>query len=211
MFPPSRLYAIIDAQSLPGRDPAAVARQLLRAGVKILQYRKKGPFTRDDGDQCCLMARLAREHSAVFLVNDRVDVALVCDAAGVHLGQDDLPPEVARRLLDARGGHDKILGFSTHSVEQAREAGRLPVDYIAIGPVFATATKENPDPVVGLETVASARRVVTKPLVAIGGITLENARAVIDSGADAVAVIGGLLNAADVEGRAREFLQRLHT
>ena len=200
----SRLYAIIDTALAPGPAPL-VAEQLLRAGVRILQYRHKGPFTRQSWRECCALAELARSRKARFIVNDRADVALLCGADGVHLGQEDLPAEHARRLL----GEGKIIGFSTHTVEQAREADRLPVDYLAIGPVFATTTKQRAEAVVGLETVWAVRAAVRKPLVAIGGITLENAAAVIEAGADAVAVIRDLLVAPDVEARARQFLERL--
>jgi len=200
----SHLYAIIDTALAPGPAPL-VAEQLLRAGVRVLQYREKGPFTRQSWRDCCAIAELARNREVRFIINDRADVALLCGADGVHLGQEDLPPEHARRLL----GEGKIIGFSTHSVEQAREADGLLVDYLAIGPVFPTVTKEGAHPAVGLETVRAARAAVRKPLVAIGGITLENAAAVIEAGADAVAVIRDLLLAPDLEARARQFLERL--
>jgi thiamine-phosphate diphosphorylase len=199
----NRLYAIIDTHL--ASSPTAAAESLLRAGVRLLQYRHKGPFTREHWEQCCRMAELAREHAACFLVNDRADIAALCGASGVHLGQDDLPPEKARLLLGPRA----IIGLSTHSLEQARAADSLPVDYLAIGPVFPTVSKERPDPVVGLDAVRAVRAAVEKPLVAIGGITLQNARNVIDAGADAVAVIRGLFAVPDVEARAREFLEEL--
>jgi thiamine-phosphate pyrophosphorylase len=200
----SRLYAIIDTALAPGPAPL-VAEQLLRAGVRVLQYREKGTFRRQSWGECCALAELARSRNARFIVNDRADIALLCGADGVHLGQEDLPAEHARRLL----GEGRIIGFSTHTVEQAREADRLPVDYLAIGPVFATTTKQRAEAVVGLETVRAVRAAVRKPLVAIGGITLENAASVIEAGADAVAVIRDLLVAPDVEARARQFLERL--
>jgi thiamine-phosphate pyrophosphorylase len=139
------------------------------------------------------------------MVNDRADVARATDADGVHLGQDDLPVEMARRVL----APDKWIGCSTHSVGQVVEADRSTADYIAFGPIFLTASKENPDPVVGLEGLREARRATGKPLVAIGGITLQNARELLAAGADSVAVIGDLLNAPDIRARAREFLSRL--
>jgi thiamine-phosphate pyrophosphorylase len=138
-------------------------------------------------------------------VNDRADVAWATDADGVHLGQDDLPVEMARRVL----APDKWIGCSTHSVAQVVEADRSTADYIAFGPVFPTASKENPDPVVGLEGLRVARHATGKPLVAIGGITLQNAREVLAAGADSVAVLGDLLNAPDIRERAREFLSIL--
>lgn len=208
MFPTSRLYAIVDSNLLGPLGAPAAAAQLLRAGVRLLQYRHKGPWTRQSWNDCRAIAELARQHAAQFLVNDRADVALLCGAEGVHLGQQDLAPEHARRVLGAAS--DRLIGFSTHNLEQAREGDRLPVDYLAIGPVFATLTKQQPGPVVGLETVAAVRAAVKKPLVAIGGITLENARTVLEAGADAVAVARDLLTADSIEARARQFLARLN-
>ncbi len=209
MFSASRLYAILDTRLLEARDVRTVADQLLQTGVRFLQYRHKAPFTRRSWEDCCALAALASRYEARFLVNDRTDVALLCGASGVHLGQQDLPPELARRLLGSRREPEPLIGFSTHSLEQAREGDRLPVNYLAIGPVFPTRTKEQPDPVVGLEGVAAVRAAVTKPLVAIGGITLENARAVLQAGADAVAVSRDLLATGDVAARARQFLDQV--
>jgi thiamine-phosphate pyrophosphorylase len=151
------------------------------------------------------LAERAHQNQAAFLVNDRADVAALCGADGVHLGQEDLPPEKAQRLL----GASSIIGYSTHNREQVIQAARLPVDYIAVGPIFPTATKQDPDPVVGVELIAEARRVTGKPLVAIGGITLENAPAALAAGASAVAVISDLLAAPDIETRARQYLAAL--
>ena len=209
MFSASRLYAILDTRLLESRDVRTVADQLLRAGVRFLQYRLKTPFTRRSWEDCCALAELASRYEAGFLINDRADVALLCGASGVHLGQQDLPPELARRLLGSRREPEPLIGFSTHSLEQAREGDRLPVNYLAIGPIFPTLTKDQPDPVVGLETVAAVRSAVSKPLVAIGGITLENARAVVEAGADAVVVSRDLLAPGAVAARARQFLDQL--
>ena len=135
---------------------------------------------------------------ATLIINDRVDLCLAADADGVHLGQDDLSPKAARKIFDqVKDGNTRIIGFSTHNLSQLREADALPIDYIAIGPVFATGSKANPDPVVGLEGVRQARRVTTKPLVAIGGITRQNCFQVKAAGADAVAVISDLLESPD--------------
>ncbi len=151
---------------------------------------------------------MARTHGARLIVNDRADIALALQADGVHLGQDDLDPTAARRLL----GPEAIIGYSTHTVAQAQAAATLPVNYIAIGPVFATTTKARPDPVVGLAGVAAVRAELgsSMPLVAIGGITQANARAVLAAGANAVAVVGALLVEADmITTRTSEFLQSL--
>jgi thiamine-phosphate pyrophosphorylase len=131
---------------------------------------------------------------ATLIINDRVDICLAADADGVHLGQDDLSPAAARKIFDqVKEGKKLLIGFSTHNLAQLREADSLPIDYIAIGPVFATGSKANPDPVVGLEGVRQARQVTRKPLVAIGGITRQNCSQVKAAGADAVAVISDLL------------------
>ncbi|MFL6284963.1 MAG: thiamine phosphate synthase, partial [Pyrinomonadaceae bacterium] len=141
-----------------------------------------------------------------LIINDRADIALALGADGVHLGQDDMPPEAARSLL----GGGAVVGFSTHGVEQAIAAARLPVDYIAVGPIFKTASKENPDPVVGLEGLRRVREAVGRlPLVAIGGVTRENVPSVLDAGADSVAVISALLNHEDpseITRLTRDFL-----
>jgi thiamine-phosphate pyrophosphorylase len=185
------LYAILDTGCTA--QPVDAAEILLRAGVRLLQYRHKGAFERLHWEHCCRIAEISRAAGATFIVNDRVDIALMSGADGVHLGQTDLPPDAARRLM----GPEKIIGFSTHNEEQAREATSLPIDYVAIGPVFVTRTKENPDPVVGLGVVAAVRRLAGKPLVAIGGITRHNAASVIAAGADSVAVVRDLLASPD--------------
>jgi thiamine-phosphate pyrophosphorylase len=129
-----------------------------------------------------------------LIINDRLDICLAADADGVHLGQNDLSPGSARRIFDqVKNGKTRIIGFSTHNLSQLREADTFPVDYIAIGPVFATGSKANPDPVVGIEGVRQARQATRKPLVAIGGITRLNCSQVKAAGADAVAVISDLL------------------
>ncbi len=200
-----RLYAIIDPARLGGRAPAAAARALISADVRLIQYRDKHASSRQLYETCTELRRLLHAAGCRLIVNDRADVARTAEADGVHLGQTDLPVELARRVL-ATG---QWLGCSTHSLEQVVEADGTTADYIAFGPVFPTASKENPDPVVGLEGLRQARRATRKPLVAIGGISLQNAREVFAAGADSVAVIGGLLDAPDLEQRAREFLSTL--
>jgi len=179
--------------------------ELLNAGVKVIQYRHKAPFLRSHWEECRTLASKAHQRGAVFIVNDRVDMAKACGAHGVHLGQEDLPPDKARRFT----GQGMYIGFSTHNLEQAQAALQLPVDYIAVGPVFATASKQNPDPIVGVELICSIWSLTDKPVVAIGGITVSNAASVLKAGAAAVAVIGDLLRAPNIEARAREFLKKL--
>jgi thiamine-phosphate pyrophosphorylase len=200
-----RLYAIVDPARAGGRAPAIVARDLLSAGVRLIQFRDKHASSRQLYETCVELRGLLRDSGCSLIVNDRVDVARAADADGVHLGQDDLPVEMARRVL----APDRWIGCSTHSLDQVAEVDRSTADYIAFGPIFPTASKENPDPVVGLEGLRGARRVTRKPLVAIGGITLQNVRELLAAGADSVAVIGDLLNGPDIRARAREFMSVL--
>jgi thiamine-phosphate pyrophosphorylase len=185
-----RLYPILDTESLEARGirlPTAAA-AFLDGGAGILQIRHKGHWSRSLFEAARDTARLCREAGAPLVVNDRADFALLLEA-GLHLGQDDLPPRDARRLI----GSEAILGFSSHNAAQLAAAGGEPVDYVALGPIFATASKRNPDPVVGVEEISRLRALIEKPLVAIGGITQENVAGVLRAGADSVAVISGLL------------------
>jgi len=203
--PIPRLYAIIDPTQTSGRSPVELAGLLLDAGVRLIQYRDKQATSRELLEISRQIAERARKAQAIFMVNDRADVALAVDADGVHLGQDDLPPDLARKVL-APG---KWIGYSTHNLDQVQEADRTSADYIAIGPVFPTRSKENPDPVVGLGGLRQARQATRKPLVAIGGITAENARSAIEAGADSVAVISDLVGAQDVAARVKDLLKAL--
>lgn len=195
VFKLPRLYPIIDRSCFAGKDDlssvlVAHARELIGGGASILQYRNKVGTAREIlGDALVLRAALA--DSAQLIINDRADLCLAVDFNGVHVGQDDLPPYAVRMVV----GKQKIVGFSTHNPVQVKEADTMPIDYVAIGPVFTTGSKANPDPVIGLEGVGMARRLTRKPLVAIGGITRDNCRSVIEAGADSVAVIGDLLKA----------------
>jgi len=200
-----RFYAIIDPAKLGARLPPATARDLISAGVRLIQLRDKHASSRQLFETCKELRELLHGSGCALIVNDRADVARAADADGVHLGQTDLPVEMARRILVA----GQWIGTSTHSLEQVVDADRTTADYIAFGPIFHTAGKDNPDPVVGLEGLRQARRATRKPLVAIGGISLQNAREVLAAGADSVAVIGGLLDAPDLKERAREFLALL--
>lgn len=200
-----RLYAIMDPAQSGGRPPEQVCESLLRAGVRLIQYRDKTSSPREVFEICSRIAGRIRQAEGLFIVNDRADIARAVEADGVHVGQDDLPVNLARRVM----GPDRLVGFSTHDLEQVRAADRSTADYIAFGPVFETRSKEKPDPVVGLEGLRQARQATSKPLVAIGGITVENAREVIGAGADSVAVIRSLVAADDIAQRALEFLRVL--
>lgn len=195
-------YPILDADLVP---PVAAAEAVLSAGAQILQYRNKNFFSRAAFEDAERIAQLCRAAGALFVVNDRADIAKLLEAA-VHLGQDDLAPADARKILPAPA----ILGFSTHNQQQLRAGDGEPVDYLAIGPIFATASKQNPDPVVGIDRLRQLRSLTQKPLVAIGGITRANARSVLDAGADSVAVISSLFAPGEtIEQVARDFLELL--
>jgi thiamine-phosphate pyrophosphorylase len=196
-----RLYPIVDlacfaAAPDPVRAITSFAEDLISGGATWLQYRDKSGGVRR-ALSCVRELRRVTRGRAKLIVNDRVDLCLASGADGVHLGQDDLSPEAARQIFSAVEGNEKlepfVIGFSTHNLEQVREADSLPVDYIAVGPVFATASKARPDPVIGLEGVRQARAATSKLLVAIGGITRKNCRQVLESGAGSVAVISDLL------------------
>jgi thiamine-phosphate pyrophosphorylase len=203
-----KLYPVTD-RGLSGLSHAGQVARLCEGGARLVQLREKSLSPREFYAEASEALRVARLFGARLIVNDRADVALAVGADGVHVGQDDLPPEAARELL----GESAVVGFSTHGVEQAVAAARTGLDYIAIGPVFATSSKRNPDPLVGLEGVRRVREAVgTFPVVAIGGITPESARSVLEAGADSVAVIGTLLNASDpaeITRRTRDFLALL--
>ncbi len=185
-----KLYPITDVW-LSGLSHAEQVARLSTGGATLVQLREKYLSPREFYREAETALRVARRRGGRLIINDRSDIALALRADGVHLGQDDPPPEAARRLL----GEQAIIGYSTHNIEQVREAARLPVDYVALGPIFATATKENPDPEVGLNLLGHARRLLGGiPLVAIGGITRENAPEAIHAGADSVAVISLLLS-----------------
>ncbi|HLM57755.1 MAG TPA: thiamine phosphate synthase [Pyrinomonadaceae bacterium] len=204
-----KLYPVTD-RGRSGLSHAEQVARLCEGGARLIQLREKHLTPREFYREAEDALRVARACGARVVINDRADVALALGADGVHLGQDDLPPAAARELLGERA----IIGFSTHSVEQAAEAARMPVDYVAIGPVFQTSSKQNPDPVVGLEGVRRVRESMseTPSLVAIGGITADRARAVLEAGAHCVAVIGALLTAEDpgqITHLTRDFLARL--
>ena len=185
-----RVYPITDTQ-ISGISHADQVSLLADGGATFIQLREKNLSAFDFYNEAKTALAVARERGVTLIINDRVDVALAVRADGVHLGQDDLPPEQARKLLGAKA----IIGYSTHSVSQAIAAAALPVDYIAIGPIFETGTKANPDPVVGLDGLRAVRKAIgDMRLVAIGGITQENAPSVVEAGADSVAAISSLLS-----------------
>jgi thiamine-phosphate pyrophosphorylase len=200
-----RLYVILDAELVRG-DIQHIARDLMGAGVRLLQYRGKNVSARAMLETSSDLAASAHEQNTIFFVNDRPDVAYLAGADGVHVGQDDLTAEVTRGLV----GPERWVGVSTHNPEQFQAAAATSADYIAIGPIFATNSKANPDPVVGTETIRKVRTLTEKPSVAIGGLRLDQAAEAIAAGADSVAVISDILTANDPAKRAEQFLERLH-
>ncbi|HKT87890.1 MAG TPA: thiamine phosphate synthase [Candidatus Sulfotelmatobacter sp.] len=220
-----RLYCIADSSCASStEDLVAFARELSAAGCTLLQYRNKSGNARVMLEQARELRRVfaaskdqnphfwqnqpevghpQRDCAVRLIMNDRADLCLAAEFDGVHVGQDDLSPESVRKII----GPDRWLGVSTHNPEQLREADLSSADYLAIGPVFATWSKEKPDPVVGLEGVRRARALTRKPLVAIGGITRANVGSVIEAGADSVAVISDLIK--DPRKSAEEFLRIL--
>jgi thiamine-phosphate diphosphorylase len=197
------VYPITDRR-LSGLSHTEQIRRLIAGGATFIQLREKELPTGEFFEDAAEAVRVAHAAGVAVLINDRVDIAICAGADGVHLGQDDMPVDAARRLL----GEDKIIGYSTHSVEQAVAARVLPVDHIAIGPVFATSTKDDTSPVVGLDGVRAVRSAIGNvPLVAIGGIQAENMGDVLAAGADSVAMIGSIVSAPDeIERRIRRLL-----
>ena len=199
-----RLYVILDAGVIQG-PVHPIAEKLLSAGVRLLQYRGKHVPARDILDASTKLSQMAREKQATFFVNDRPDIAWLAAADGVHVGQDDLTVEQARSLV----GPDRWVGVSTHNLQQFQQAAATSADYIAIGPIFETSSKANPDPVVGTDMIRRVRALTRKPIVAIGGIRLERAAEVIEAGADSIAVIRDIVAAPDPAQQAERFLERL--
>jgi thiamine-phosphate pyrophosphorylase len=198
LFP--ALYAILDPSLTP--EPVAFARQLAEAGVQLIQLRDKRGSSRKIHEQARELMSL-QSSGVRIIINDRPDIAAIAGAAGVHVGQDDLPVEDARKICQP----PLWVGVSTHNLNQVREADATSADYIAVGPIFPTSTKENPDPVVGLDLLRAARQLTRKPLVAIGGVTVESAAEVFAAGADSVAVIKDLARAGNgLRERVREYL-----
>jgi thiamine-phosphate pyrophosphorylase len=201
VFPP--LYVIMDA-ALCGPKLLSLARELAQAGVELIQYRDKTGPARETLSTCQALVEELADRGVRLIVNDRVDIAVLSGAAGVHVGQEDLPVEAVRRIC----GPSFWVGLSTHNLAQLAAADREPVDYLAFGPIFPTRTKRTADPPVGIEGLARARAQTQRPLVAIGGITLETAPVLWQAGANAVAVAADILRAPDPAARAHAYLER---
>lgn len=202
-FRPPGVYAITDTQ-LSSLSHAEQVGKLIQGGATLIQLREKRQPSGIFYEEAKVALRVARAHGVRVIINDRVDIALALQADGVHLGQQDLSPGVARQIL----GPDAIIGLSTHNKEQAKAGLALPVDYLAVGPLFRTHSKQDPDPILGLEGLRDIRRIVSNlPLVAIGGISLERAQEVFKAGADCIALIAALLSPPEkIEANTRTFL-----
>ena len=199
-----RLCLVTDRQFLRERSLVQLVGRAIQGGVDMVQLREKNLETRLWLDLAIGLAKLCRKNKVFFIINDRVDIAAVCGADGVHLGQDDFPVALARKIL----GKGKIIGKSTHSLEQAKAALKEKPDYVAVGPVFWTPTKKIDRPV-GVELIVQVRKLTKKPVIAIGGIRPENAASVRVAGATGVAVVSALMTAPDVAVAARAFREAL--
>ena len=201
-FKPPRFYPIIDTAVLARTAfwPLDVAEEVAAAGAGILQYRHKDHWTQANFNDAKTIAGICRQAGMLFIVNDRADYAHLL-GAGLHIGQDDLPPVAARRVV-----LQSVIGFSTHNATQLRRACEEPADYLSLGPIFATQSKARPDPIVGVDGLRALRILTVKPLVAIGGITLQNAEGVLNAGADSVAVISDILPSDSSRSQLREQL-----
>jgi thiamine-phosphate pyrophosphorylase len=198
---PSPLYAILDPEQTKGRATETVLRELLEGGIKVIQLRAKAMIPVDFLRLACATRTLTRSYACRLIVNDRVDIALACEADGVHLGQEDLPLHAARKLMG-----DRIIGISTHSTEQAKEAQDGGADYIGFGPMFGTTTKETGYSARGLVMLRQVREAVRIPIVAIGGITEGNVNEVWRAGADSAAIISDILGADNVADKVKRIL-----
>ena len=196
------LYPILSADVFPG-SLDDWARRLAESGVQLIQYRDKHSSSAHLLETARRLVALSSSLQFRVIINDRADIAVLAAAAGVHVGQDDLPVESARSIC----GPQALVGVSTHNLGQFRAAIATSADYLAIGPIFPTTTKQNPDPVVGLDFIRRARQLTAKPLVAIGGITAERAADVYAAGADSIAVAADLASAPDLSSRVASYLR----
>jgi thiamine-phosphate diphosphorylase len=195
------LYAILDPEQTKGRSPESVLHELLEGGITLLQLRVKAMTPRDFLELAQRVRVQTRARHCKLIVNDRVDIALACDADGVHLGQDDLPLAAGRNLMG-----DKIVGISTHAIDQAKEAERNGADYIGFGPMFGTTTKDTGYAARGVDMLRQIRAAVKLPIVAIGGINEQNVQQVWQAGADSAAIITDILRTEDVGAKVKRIV-----
>lgn len=201
------LYVILDPEVCPDRPLSEILTVSARAGGRIFQYRNKTASMKDAYRDCLALRRLARELGVLMIVNDRCDLALAVDADGVHLGQNDLPLDLAREVM----GPEKLIGISTHNPDQVRAASIGGPDYLGFGPIFLPGSKSDHDPVVGVAGLRAVRPLTTLPIFAIGGIQADQVGELLQAGADGVAVISAVLKAPDIAFAVRQFLAQMPT
>lgn len=199
------LYLVTDSSFLRGRNLIDVVAQAIAGGVTMVQLREKEATTRHFYNTALTVKQLTQQAGIPLIINDRVDIALAVDADGLHIGQSDLPYPIARRLM----GHDKIIGLSVETLEQAQDANLMDVDYLGISPVFGTATKTDIAPPFGLDGTRQLATLSKHPLVGIGGINLSNARQVMQAGAHGVAIVSAIMCAEDPKQAAADFLREV--
>ncbi len=198
----SGLYIILDPSIWPARPLADVLRTAAEAGASLFQYRNKTASMKEAYVEALALREAATKAGVLFIINDRCDLALAVNADGVHLGQDDLPLDLARKVM----GPDKLIGISTHTPEQVQKAANGKPDYLGFGPIFKPGSKQDHDPVVGLEGLRAIRSLTSLPVFAIGGITLNRVGEVMKAGANGVAVISAVMKAPDVQQAVRDFI-----
>jgi thiamine-phosphate pyrophosphorylase len=199
------LYVILDPSVCPDRSLIDVLKKAATAGARLFQYRNKSASMKEAYIEASMLRQLALEAGVTFIVNDRCDLALAVNADGVHLGQGDLPLDLARKVL----GPKKLIGISTHNPDQVREATAGKPDYLGFGPIFTPGSKQDHDPVVGLEGLRAIRRLTSLPIFAVGGIQVDQARDVIRAGANGVAVISAVLKAPDITHAVKSFVVQM--
>ena len=203
----AQLYVLVDKKLLGERKVKDVVKQLIRAGVQMIQYRDKYSDDSEFLKEATKIKKILRKPNVLYIINDRVDIALLIDADGVHVGQSDLPVAVARKFL----GKNKIIGTSAENIKQARTAQKQGADYVGLGPIFYTTTKEKIPPPVGLDLIRQAKKELKIPFFPIGGINLDNLGSVINAGAKGVAVASAIVCSPDIAKTSKQFLKRLKT
>jgi thiamine-phosphate pyrophosphorylase len=201
----SGLYVILDPSVCGDRSLTDVLKEAAKAGARLFQYRNKSASMKEAYAEALLLRKVALDAGVTFIVNDRCDLALAVDADGVHLGQEDLPLDLARKVM----GPDKLIGISTHNPDQVREATAGKLDYLGFGPIFKPGSKQDHDPVVGLEGLRAMRTLTSLPVFAIGGIQIDQAREVMRAGANGVAIISAILKAPDISHAVKSFLAQM--
>ncbi|SBW01966.1 thiamine phosphate synthase [uncultured Dysgonomonas sp.] len=200
------LYLVTDRSLSLGRPLETAVEEAVRGGVTMVQLREKDASTLDFYNLAMRLKSILKSYNVPLIINDRLDIALACDAEGLHVGQSDMPYAVARKLL----GKDKIIGLSVESIQDAIDANNLDVDYIGISPVFGTQTKTDTAPALGLEGIREITRISGHPSVGIGGINLTNAQDIIQAGADGISVVSAIMSASDPQRSARQLKETIN-